>query len=98
MSRHIFLILMGILFVVIIEFAFRWLDRSTDELAEVTSKHIEEVSPEQISIPDVVAVTFGDSLFHDPSCAWVGSDSRRMSRKAAIEKFFQPCPQCVGGE
>ncbi|MDP8240274.1 MAG: hypothetical protein P9X24_14385 [Candidatus Hatepunaea meridiana] len=48
--------------------------------------------------PDIVVVTAGDSLYHNPDCDWIGRGARRMSTENAIKKGFHPCPQCIDEE
>ena len=46
--------------------------------------------------PKMVKVTYGDSLYHDLTCEWIGRNSQKMSLENAIEKDFYPCSQCMG--
>jgi len=61
-----------------------------DERVEFKSRDITE--------PDIVVVTAGDSLYHHPDCDWIGRGARRMSTENAIKKGFHPCPQCIDEE
>ncbi|MBT3231611.1 MAG: hypothetical protein HN356_02245 [Calditrichaeota bacterium] len=52
-------------------------------------------NPGSIVEPDMVKVTYGDSLYHDPSCSWIGKKSKKMTLEKAENLAFEPCSQCV---
>lgn len=79
---------------------FRYTSRSVDAVQEGDSEIVANIQDrkevyDNIADPKLVVVTYGDSLYHDPSCSWAGSKSRRMSTVKAVELGFHPCSQCI---
>jgi hypothetical protein len=95
MGRYLFIGFVGLLAVVVIVLVMRWLDVWTDDMAKVTDESKPEVVLNKVADPEVVAITLGDSLYHQPECSWIGSGAKRTSRKNAIEMGFHPCPYCI---
>ena len=96
MGKYLYYGFIGLLAVVVIVLVMRWLDVWTDDMAKVTDEHKPEAVLDRVADPDVVSLTLGDSLYHDPECSWIGSGARRTSLKNAVERGFQPCPYCRG--
>jgi len=98
MGKHLFIGFVGLLAVVVIVLVMRWLDVWTDDMAKVTDESKPEVVLDKVSNPDVVTITLGDSLYHQPECSWIGSGAKRTTRENAVERGFQACPYCIGTE
>ncbi len=52
----------------------------------------------EAGMSEMVAVTVEDSLYHDKSCVWLGSEYKTMSARNADKRGFQACETCLGGD
>ena len=98
MGKYYYFAFVGIVAVVVLVLVFHWLNRRSDELADVTNRNNQEASSGTLVDPEILVVTLDDSLYHEPDCAWIGRESRRIPRKIAVDRGFRPCPQCINDE
>ena len=94
MARYLILIFWGIVFIVVSVLLVRSMKPEAEPAQVIQAEHQRVIEPDLVE-PQVVKVTYGDGLYHNPNCTWVGSDSRQMSLSRAIELGFKPCPFCI---
>ncbi len=99
MIKYLIVIAIGLVLVFLAVFMLRSIDpeKQSEETDDefVTAIQNRPSSPGSVVEPDMVKVTFGDSLYHDPSCSWIGKTSKKMTLEKAENLEFEPCSQCV---
>lgn len=96
MGKYVYVAMAAILFILVI-IVLNNMFIKHDKVETLNEEWKAKVESGDIIMPKRVKVTIGDSLYHDPTCAWVGSDSKSMSLEKAIEQGFHPCEQCLSG-
>lgn len=95
MIKYLILVFWVIVIVVASVMLVRFINPDDEPVQIDLTEHQKTIDPSSLIEPQLVKVTFGDSLYHQPTCTWVGSDSRQMSLSKAIETGFKPCPFCI---
>lgn len=97
MYKYVVIIILGIAFIVV-ALSLNKIFKDKSEGESITLEYTEKVESGEILNPDMVRVTYGDSLYHDETCNWIGSGSKRMSLDNAKAKGFYSCPYCMPEE
>ena len=95
MGKYLIVIFWGIVFIVVTVLVVRALRPDEERIEVMQEQYRYESDPSNIVEPEMVAVTMGDSLYHKPTCSWIGSRTKRMSSEKAIDQGFVPCPYCI---
>ncbi|NQT33713.1 hypothetical protein HQ587_00875 [bacterium] len=97
MGKYTVVIIIGIALIVAVLVLNRALQRGPDE-SSITYQKARKVQTGEIIEPEMVKVTIGDSLYHNPSCDWIGHGAKKMTLENAIKRGFCPCSQCIEEE
>lgn len=69
-----------------------------EEAAGFIDEPIEFEHHAKSGLPKMVSLTVADSTYHENSCPWVESGSKKVSIHKAEKAGFLPCENCMAGE
>lgn len=94
MGKYVVVIIIGVALIAAVLVLNHVLLRGPDE-SSITYQKAQKIETGEIIEPKMVIVTIGDSLYHNPSCDWIGHGSKKMTLENAINRGFYPCTQCI---